>query len=114
MGVGDIEEPIGRSVYNALQTSYKQRVNNPFRGFNAMDLTISYTLSRFQGTGGNDQNFSANAWDNRNPTAFFGPTSLDRTHAFKFGATFNVAHREPAVRCHRQLRFAGIRRLWNC
>lgn len=95
MGVGDIEEPIGRSVYNALQTSYKQRVNNPFRGFNAMDLTISYTLSRFQGTGGNDQNFSANAWDNRNPTAFFGPTSLDRTHAFKFGATFNVAHRGP-------------------
>jgi len=95
MGVGDIEEPIGRSVYNALQTSYKQRVANPFRGVNAVDLTVSYTLSRFKGTGGNDQNFSANAWDNANPTAFFGPTSLDRTSAFKFGATFDVAHRGP-------------------
>jgi hypothetical protein len=95
MGVGDIEEPIGRSVYNALQTSFKQRVGNPFRGVNTMDLTVSYTLSRFEGTGGNDQNFSALAWDNANPTAFFGPTSLDRTHAFKFGATFNVAHHGP-------------------
>jgi hypothetical protein len=95
MGVGDIEEPIGRSVYNALQTSYKQRVENPFSGVAAMDLTVSYTLSRFEGNGGNDQNFSALAWDNANPTSFFGPTSLDRTHAFKFGATFNVAHRGP-------------------
>lgn len=95
MGVGDIEQPIGRSVYNALQTSYKQQVSNPFRGVAAMDLTISYTLSRFEGNGGNDQNFSALAWDNANPTAAFGPTSLDRTHAFKFGATFDVAHRGP-------------------
>lgn len=95
MGVGDIEKPIGRSVYNALQTSYQQRVANPFRGVNAVDLTVSYTLSRFEGNGGNDQNFSAGAWDNNNPTKVFGPTSLNRTHAFKFGATFDVAHRGP-------------------
>jgi hypothetical protein len=95
MGVGDFEQPIGRSVYNALQTSFKQRVTSPFRGVSALDLTVSYTLSRFEGNGGNDQNFSALAWDNANPTAFFGPTSLDRTHAFKFGATFDVAHRGP-------------------
>lgn len=95
MGVGDIEQPIGRSVYNALQTSYKQRVGNPFRGVNAVDLAVTYTLSRFEGTGGDDQNFSAGAWDARNPTSVMGPTSLDRTHAFKFGATFDVAHRGP-------------------
>jgi hypothetical protein len=95
MGVGDIEEPIGRSVYNALQTSYKQRIASPFRGVNAMDLIISYTLSRYTGTGGDDQNFSAVAWDNNNPTSYMGPTSLDRTHAFKFGATFDVAHHGP-------------------
>ena len=97
MGVGDIEEPIGRSVYNALQSSYKQRVANPLRGVNAMDLTVTYTLSRFKGNGGDDQNFSAGAGDNDNPTKAFGPTSLDRTHAFKFGATFDVAHRGPRL-----------------
>ena len=30
MGVGDFEEPIGRSVYNALQTEFKQSMRNPF------------------------------------------------------------------------------------
>jgi hypothetical protein len=95
MGVGEFNFPIGRSVYNGLQTSFKQQVANPFRGVAGLDLTVSYTLSRFKGTGGNDQNFSPLAWDFRNPTGFFGPTSLDRTHQFKFGATFDVAHRGP-------------------
>ena len=58
VGVGEFNLPIGRSVYNGLQSSYKQQVGNPFRGVTQMDLTISYTLSRFKGTGGNDQNFS--------------------------------------------------------
>jgi hypothetical protein len=95
MGVGEFNLPIGRSVYNGLQTSYKQQIGNPFRGVATLDLTVSYTLSRFQGTGGNDQNFSPLAWDFRNPTGFFGPTALDRTHQFKFGITFDVAHRGP-------------------
>jgi len=95
VGVGEFNFPIGRSVYNGLQTSYKQQLSNPFRGVRGLDLTISYTLSRFKGTGGSDQNFSPLAFDFRNPTGFFGPTALDRTHQFKFGATFNVAHKGP-------------------
>lgn len=95
MGVGEFNFPIGRSVYNGLQSSYKQQVATPFRGVSAMDLTIAYTLSRFKSTGGNDQNFSPLAWDFNNPTGFFGPSSLDRTHQFKFGVTFDVAHRGP-------------------
>jgi hypothetical protein len=87
VGLGEFNFPIGRSVYNGLQTSYKQQVANPFRGVSGMDLTISYTLSRVVGTGGDDQNFSPLAYDFNNPTAFSGPTSLDRTHQFKFGAT---------------------------
>jgi hypothetical protein len=97
MGVGDVQFPAGRSVYNALQTSFKQQVRDPFRGVNGLDLQIVYTWSRFQGNGGNDQNFSALAWDQRNPTKFYGPTSLDRTHQFKFGATFDVAHHGPRL-----------------
>ncbi len=97
VGVGDVELPIGRSVYNALQSEYKYQVRNPIRGITGMNLQIAYTLSRFRGNGGNDQNFSAVASDARNPTAFYGPTSLDRTHQFKFGTTFDVAHRGPRV-----------------
>jgi hypothetical protein len=95
VGVGYFQYPAGRAVYNALQTEYKQQVHSPFRGVSGMNLQIAYTLSRFQGNGGNDQNFSALAWDFRNPTSFIGPTSLDRTHQFKFGATFDIAHHGP-------------------
>jgi hypothetical protein len=95
LGVGEFNLPSGRSVYNGLQSSYKQQVRDPFRGVTSMDLTVSYTLSRFEGTGGNDQNFSPLAFDFRNPTGYFGPTALDRTHQFKFGVTFDVAHRGP-------------------
>jgi hypothetical protein len=97
VGQGDFEVPEGRSVYNALQTSYKQQIARPFEGISSMDLTVAYTLSRFVGDGGNDQNFSATAFDNNNPGYFTGPTSLDRTHQFKFGLTFDVAHRGPRI-----------------
>ena len=97
VGVGDVEFPIGRSVYNALQSEYKYQVRNPLPGLSGMNMQIAYTLSKFQGNGGNDQNFSAVAFDARNPTAFFGPTSLDRTHQFKFGTTFDIAHRGPRL-----------------
>jgi hypothetical protein len=97
MGVGDVEESIGRSVYNALQSEYKYQVRNPMRGIAGANLQVAYTLSKFEGNGGNDQNFSAVAFDARNPTAFFGPTSLDRTHQFKFGTTFDVAHYGPRL-----------------
>ncbi len=95
VGQGDFEFPEGRSVYNALQTSYKQRVGNPMRGLTSMDLTVAYALSRFAGNGGNDQNFTPLAFDNNNPGYFTGPTSLDRTHQFKFGVAFEVAHHGP-------------------
>ena len=97
MGVGYFQYPAGRSVYNALQTEYKQQVHNPFRGVTGMNLQVAYTLSRYEGNGGDDQNFSAVAYDFRNPTGFFGPTSLDATHQFKFGATFDVAHHGPRL-----------------
>jgi hypothetical protein len=97
VGVGYFQYPAGRAVYNALQTEYKQQVHSPFRGISGLNLQIAYTLSRFEGNGGNDQNFSAVAFDFRNPTGAFGPTSLDRTHQFKFGATFDIAHHGPRL-----------------
>jgi hypothetical protein len=89
--------PMGRSVYNGLQSEYRQRVKDPFRGMHGLDLQVNYTLSRFVSDGGSDQHFTPNAWDFRNPTAFIGPTSEDRTHQFKFGATFEFAHHGPRL-----------------
>jgi hypothetical protein len=89
--------PIGRSVYSGLQSEYHERVDHPFRGVGAMDLQVNYTLSRFESVAGNDQHFTINAWDFRNPTAAMGPTSEDRTHQFKFGAIFDMAHHGPRL-----------------
>jgi hypothetical protein len=89
--------PMGRSVYNGLQSEYKERVKDPFRGVGSMDLQVNYTLSRFVSNGGSDQHFTPNAWDFRDPTAFSGPTLEDRAHQFKFGATFEFAHHGPRL-----------------
>jgi hypothetical protein len=97
VGIGYFQYPAGRSVYNGLQSEYKQDVHNPFRGVTAMNLQIAYTLSSYEGNGGLDQNFSAVAFDFRNPTKFFGPAGLDRTNQIRFGTTFEVAHHGPRI-----------------
>jgi hypothetical protein len=97
MGQGEFQFPGGRSVYQGLQTSYRQNLPSPVRGIGGMNLQVAYTLSRFEGNGGADQNFNPVAWDFRNPAKYSGPTLLDRTHQFKFGLTFDVAHRGPRV-----------------
>lgn len=89
--------PIGRSVYSGMQSEYQTRVSTPFRGVKTLDLQVNYTLSRFVSNGGSDQHFTINGWDFRNPTAFMGPTLEDRTHQFKFGGTFEFAHRGPRL-----------------
>jgi len=89
--------PMGRSVYDGLQTEYRRQVSNPFRGVRNLDFQVNYTLSRFESDNGYDQHFTTNAWDFRNPTAFMGDTLQDRTHQFKFGAMFEVAHHGPRL-----------------
>ena len=92
-------QPEGRSVYNALQMTLKQNVNNPMRGIKAANFQVSYSLSRFSNTGGaqltgtptdNDQDFVLQAADNNNPGRYFGPSLLDRTHQISFGGFVDV------------------------
>jgi len=89
-------EPVGRSVYNGLQTKFTQNVRLPFRGVRTLNLQVSYALSRFDNSGGStgegpvnpiasDQDYGVYALDNANPNRFFGPSVLDRTHQFSFG-----------------------------
>jgi hypothetical protein len=80
--------PMGRSVYNALQTNLKQGARIPIRGLKGSNFEISYTLSRFISSGGHDQNFTPSAVDNNNPLGYAGPDSQDRTHQLSYGGTF--------------------------
>jgi hypothetical protein len=84
----------GRSLYNALQVNYRQQIAHQLaRGFiKGGNFEASYTLSRFESNGGNDQNFSAVAQDNDSPTKFFGPTALDRTHQLSFGGVLDLKY----------------------
>jgi hypothetical protein len=51
-GAGLFLKPIGRSVYNALQMKLTQNVTNPMRGVKAANFQLSYSLSRFENSGG--------------------------------------------------------------
>jgi hypothetical protein len=87
-------QPEGRSVYNALQMKLTQNVAHPLPGVKALNFQISYSLSRFDNTGGSaasgqagdgDQDFVIAATDNNSPGRYFGPALLDRTHQISFG-----------------------------
>lgn len=84
---------VGRSVYNGLQTKLVQNLEKPFRGLRALNLQISYALSRFENAGGSgsaqlanaDQDVGVNALDLIKPNRFSGPSVLDRTHQLSIG-----------------------------
>lgn len=89
-------EPVGRSVYNAFQSKLTLNVAHPFRGVRALNFQLSYTLSRFENSGGtygggptaafaSDQDNGIFTLDNVNPNRYFGPSVLDRTHQLSFG-----------------------------
>jgi hypothetical protein len=94
--------PVGRSVYNALETKLATNINRPFWGARVLNVQVSYALSRFENTGGGttpdgavgpakaDQDFIIAALDNRDPNRYFGPSTLDRTHQLSFGGYLDL------------------------
>ena len=95
--------PIGRSVYNGLQTKLTGNAQHAFRGVRALNFQISYALSRFKNSGGtngngptsalaSDQDYGVGALDNANPNRYFGPSVLDRTHQLSFGGYAELSH----------------------
>jgi hypothetical protein len=89
MGGLDMLFPVGRSDYSGLQMKLVQRVTSPFRGVKSANFQFSYSLSRFVSQV-LDQDSVTLATNNDNPTQFTGPDSLDRTHQFSFGGTFDL------------------------
>lgn len=88
VGANDMLFPVGRSVYNALQTSLRLNKQSPIRFLKNISLQASYTLSRFEAMAA-DQDFINESGDMRNPGRFFGPTAFDRTHQLSIGTTID-------------------------
>ncbi len=80
--------PLGRSVYNGLQTNLRQSARVPLPGMKQSNFEVSYSLSRFISSGGGDQNFTPGVYDNNNPLAYSGPAGTDRTHQLSYGGSF--------------------------
>jgi hypothetical protein len=83
-GAIQLLEPIGRSVYNGLQTSLRTNVHDPFRYTKSLNLEVSYAFSRYVSTA-RDNDFINFAQDNNAPGKYMGPNGLDRKHQLSFG-----------------------------
>jgi hypothetical protein len=98
IGAVPLLEPIGRSVYNAMDVKLVGNKKNPLPGVKYANFQVSYTFSRFTNSGGanptvpgnSDQDFVIGALDNRNPLKFSGPSTLDRTNQLNFGGYFDL------------------------
>jgi len=98
IGAVSLLEPIGRSVYNAMDVKLTGNKKNPMPGVKYANFQVSYTLSRFTNSGGanptvpgnSDQDFVIAALSNRDPLKFSGPSTLDRTNQLNFGGYFDL------------------------
>jgi carboxypeptidase family protein/TonB-dependent receptor-like protein len=86
-GLGFIQS-LGVSTYNALTVNLRGRLGS-YGPFKNMTTNVSYALSRFESSGG-DQDFLSGSVFNDAPTKFFGPAGLDRTHQFSMGLLFEL------------------------
>jgi hypothetical protein len=81
----------GLSTYSALTVNLRGRLGS-FGPFKGMTGNISYALSRFESSAG-DQDFLSGSAFNDAPTKFFGPAGLDRTHQFSMGLLVDLPGR---------------------
>ena len=89
LGSNQMLFPIGRSVYNAVQTSLKDDIANPFKNVRYLNLQVSYSLSKYISQA-QDSDFINNAWDYISPGRYIGPNGLDRKHQLSFGGTMDL------------------------
>ncbi|HTT19783.1 MAG TPA: carboxypeptidase regulatory-like domain-containing protein [Candidatus Sulfotelmatobacter sp.] len=89
LGTNQMLFPIGRSVYNGLQTTLKQDLNNPFHGIKNVNMQVSYAFSRYVASA-RDSDFINFPVDNSNPLKYLGPNGLDRTHQISFGGVVDL------------------------
>jgi hypothetical protein len=94
-----MEFPIGRSTYTGVQAKLVGRKDNLLGSFIPhSNWTVSWSGSRFNTNAfGGDQDFLPYAWDQNQPTRYYGPGSLDRTFQLSVGGFFQIMQRGPTV-----------------
>jgi hypothetical protein len=91
LGANQMLSPIGRSVYNGLQLSMKQDLQNPFKHIRALDLQVAYSYSKYTAPA-TDNDFITIATDFNDPLHYVGPNGLDRRHQVSFGGTMDLPY----------------------
>ena len=99
VGEMQMEFPIGRSTYTGVQAKLVARKDNLLGSFIPhSNWTISWAGSRFNTNAfGGDQDFLPFAWDQNEPTRYYGPGSLDRTFQLGIGGFFQIMAHGPTV-----------------
>ena len=88
VGANQLLFPIGRSVYNGLQSSLRQNVHTPLPGIKYLSLQVSYAFSvMFPKRGTATLSISPKTLL---ILKYIGPTGLDRTHQLSFGGTMDL------------------------
>jgi hypothetical protein len=92
IGANQMLFPGGRAEYNGLQLSFKQDVQTPTRYVRAMNLQVSYALSRYVALS-QDNDFVNIATDFNHPLRYLGPNGLDRKHQLSFGGSMDLPYK---------------------
>ena len=91
LGTNQMLFPSGRAVYNGLQFSLRQDVQNPFKHIRAMNVQVAYSFSKYVAPA-TDNDFITIATDFNNPLHYIGPNGLDRRHQISFGGTMDIPY----------------------
>ena len=89
VGANQMLFPSGRAVYNGLQLSLKQDLKDPARYIHALNLQVSYSLSKYVALAA-DNDFVNIATDFNHPLHYLGPNGLDRKNQISFGGSMDL------------------------
>ncbi|MBV8894494.1 MAG: TonB-dependent receptor [Acidobacteria bacterium] len=91
LGANQMLFPIGRTVYNGLQLSLKQAIQNPTKGVKELNFEVSYSFSKYVATA-TDSDFITIATDFNQASHYIGPNGLDRRHQLSFGGWIDLPY----------------------
>ena len=90
VGSGSFQASIGHSIYDGFQGSIKQDLDIPYFAFKAETFKLTYTLSKFVTSGGDNPSQSSAAYDFRDAALYRGPSPLDRRHQISLAGTLDT------------------------
>jgi Carboxypeptidase regulatory-like domain len=90
VGSGSVQASVGHAIYDGFQGSLRQDLSIPYFAFKAESFQLTYTLSKFLTSGGDNPSQSYPANDFRDGALYRGPSPLDRRHQISFAGTLDT------------------------